>query len=140
MSFPIQNQVFAIETFVQRKRGRNFRFYFFSTILWSKSAVYRVVFTKKLYFLTSFFKTFWNVIQGVQFEKFQKQKAVAHKQCISDPVLVLVKPKCVWETVDFLNFQKSSLHFSTVCLQFFKYFSNVRRVKYAPFLSYSLLL
>ena len=37
--------------------------------------------------------------QGVPIENYLKQMAVELKQCIFDPMLV--KPKCVWEAVDF---------------------------------------
>ena len=45
-------------------------------------------------------------------------RAVTSKVCIFDPTLV--KPKWVWDAVVFFNFQKFCLHFSAVCLQFFK--------------------
>ena len=38
-------------------------------------------------------------VQGVPFEKSQKEMAVELKRCIFDRVLV--KPKCVWEAVVF---------------------------------------
>ena len=57
--------------------------------------------------------------QDDPFENSQKEMAVvALKQCIFDSMLV--KPKCVSETVVFFQFSKICLHFSAVCIQFFK--------------------
>ena len=57
--------------------------------------------------------------QDDPFENSQKEMAVvALKQCIFDSMLV--KPKCVSETVVFFQFSKICLHFSAVCIRFFE--------------------
>ena len=49
-----------------------------------------------------------SILQGVLFEQWKFQMAVALKGCNFDPMLV--KPKCVWELVDFLkNCNKNQL-------------------------------
>ena len=58
------------------------------------------------------------MIQGVPFEKSQEEMAVALKQCIFEPMLV--KPKMRLKSGSFYQFSKICLHFSAVCLQFFK--------------------
>ena len=60
-----------------------------------------------------------SLIQGVQFEKSQKEIAKALKQCIFN--LLLVKPKCVWEVVrSFFQFSKICLHFQLIVYKFKK--------------------
>ena len=58
------------------------------------------------------------IVQDFPFENCQKEMAVALKKCLFDPILV--KPKCVWEAVVFSQFSKICLHFSAVCIKFFK--------------------
>ena len=57
-------------------------------------------------------------IQGDPNQNCPFLRAITQKLSLSDPKLV--KPKCVWEAVVFFQFLKICLHFSTVCLQFFK--------------------
>ena len=69
--------------------------------------------------------------------------AVELIRCTFDPTLV--KPKCVWEAVDFIQFLKICLQFSAVCLQFFKniyrlsngFWLYQHRVKSGPIISNS---
>ena len=106
---------FCYRDICTKKRGRNFRFYFFSTMLWSKSAAYRVLFTKKLNFLTSFFKTFllqrclYNVqrkevetLYSTLFDPFMVK--LFYWSLLQDGPLMLTKCDCVCKITVFISY------------------------------------
>ena len=58
---------------------------------------------------------------------YQKKKmGVELKRCIFDPKLV--KPKCVWEVVDFFNFRKYVYNFQLFVYNFSKSLSLLKRI------------
>ena len=70
------------------------------TFLWSLGVISRILSIEKTGIMR-----LYSWIQGVPFEKWQKWKALTQKQCMSD--FILVKPKCVWTTVNICSISKT---------------------------------